>query len=833
MDPISEAVDRGMRSVTASAISERVHCRTQNIFEAAVREFESSVDQSRYEGIAESYGAALKISQIYSFEQNIALCHFRIAELLRTFTWEDVDITKTEAAIRFFETAEIDDRIGMIRERAISLTNSALCLIEKHRPTNTDLEAAKVRLTTAMALREPYSEDWAFSKFNLGIYWSTIGAVGEARLQNFTKARNYIRGAITIFGEKASEHLAVALGELARIEDRLVSTKTEVAVLRAVSTNREQLPPNTHHTAAVDPVGLGFVLYSNPQTMGLDSTPPWITDAVESQPDESSVSDISDLLTQFAVLGVAIDGLDARAAGSARWYRAKLAWLLSPNEANYEALEGALADLTAESDHELFFIRGMQLVRASRAAPGARLQSQVLLNLSSAYQKITAKRSRTRLEIFLRNHPAEIRFVACELCERGEVEAAFDLLDSTRSLLFSKESRTEQPVAAELAGFVGANWVYVTHSPTATYVIGRGTCDGRIETSAEIVREVAGARLAQLTSSIASGREGLLIAQNPQLPKSALARSTTEMLNELRPVAEAIESVRSSLKGTRLVLIPSGLYSVVPVEALSTGADDSNYRDVPKMVAATVRRSIVSVERSLSLAYCLSAPISSGLPELRHSDSEARSIVATLDSIAGLPSVETRLSATVRDMMDGLRAASILHVSSHSGADQLEPTQSAISLSDGRVAVEDILTVDSVNCSLVTLSSCQSGLAGPLVLADEFLSIQSALLHAGCRLTVGTLWPILDIVGLLFFTRFYANLASGGSMHIDFLAAWNALNETRRWMQIAPVSEIVATCDGLGVAWPLGWAHLHEDTKVLSEPSIWAAFYLSGSDVGI
>jgi len=134
------------------------------------------------------------------------------------------------------------------------------------------------------------------------------------------------------------------------------------------------------------------------------------------------------------------------------------------------------------------------------------------------------------------------------------------------------------------------------------------------------------------------------------------------------------------------------------------------------------------------------------------------------------------LQATVEDFVEAVQTSGVVHVSSHAGASQLEPMMSSISLSDGMVDVSDILRLPGLDCSLVTLSSCQSGLSGSLTLADEFLSLQSALLYSGARLTVGTLWPIMDIVGLAFFSHFYRRLSAMTVRSFDLESVWEVFN---------------------------------------------------------
>jgi hypothetical protein len=834
MNPVSQAVKRGLDSVVPGRISEAVHNRAGAIFVETVDELKAARDETQFPRFAESFGFVLGISQMEQNEGNSALSKFFIATLLRQLKWEDVDITKTEGAELFYEVAGMYRRTGEVQNRAISLTNSALSLIEKHRPSSAEREVARRRLELGLSLRELYSEDWAFSKFNLGLYWSTTETTGDDLIQDLTKAKSYINASMKIFGPESSDHLNVALGELARIEERLVSARVEIALADAVASHLDELPDRAQYTASTTPIILGFVLQSNPQSMGLAETPNWVTSAVESQPDVQSSHQIRMLLQRLRELPDGVEASGLTNPNSAAWYRARLEWILDKSLENYNCMVEALGTLSEDGDCELYFIRGMKLLESAQATSSAEISVQLLLSLSAAYSAVYSFRISARVESFLRNHPAEIRFVACELCEHGQFDDAFDLLESTRSILqLQRNDFSQDAVLVDETSFARVVWVYLTHSPKASYVLARTLDEGERRTYGEAVYSIPGARLVQLTSSRAAGHEGILVSQDPLLPASILTRAVANAIGALTPIADAINRAKHDLGGTSIVLIPSGLYSVFPLPALETSEDAPDYRRVPKMVATTMRATLHSCNRPIFSARVLSARVSTGRPELHHADLEAQTIAILLESMFPADAVSLSLSASVADLLGALRSADIVHVSSHSRADHLEPTQSSIALSDGAVTVEDILGSRQINCALVTLSSCQSGLSGPLVLADEFLSLQSALLYSGCRLSIGTLWPIIDIVGLLFFTRFYSALLSDGFASLDFNTVWEALDETRRWMRDSPVSEVIEFCDSHAVIWPLAWSRVPNDTKILSQPSVWAAFYLSGSDARV
>ncbi len=124
------------------------------------------------------------------------------------------------------------------------------------------------------------------------------------------------------------------------------------------------------------------------------------------------------------------------------------------------------------------------------------------------------------------------------------------------------------------------------------------------------------------------------------------------------------------------------------------------------------------------------------------------------------------------------------------------------------------------------LSSCQSGLSHNLVMADEFLSVQSAFFYRGCTSVIATLWPVGDFLALCFAARFYSCLAD--TQTLNALMWRKAFRATVHWLRTSPVSRVKLLLDRLGVSYELpGSVRLAPDDSLpFANFYSWGAFSL-------
>ncbi|KAI0073572.1 hypothetical protein K474DRAFT_1677785 [Panus rudis PR-1116 ss-1] len=119
----------------------------------------------------------------------------------------------------------------------------------------------------------------------------------------------------------------------------------------------------------------------------------------------------------------------------------------------------------------------------------------------------------------------------------------------------------------------------------------------------------------------------------------------------------------------------------------------------------------------------------------------ATSIISMNDS--DLPDLEGECSTT-RNIMDKITEATILHLACHGTQDVTNPLQSAFILRDGeRLTVEHLMRHPLPNAYMAFLSACQTA-ANDLEQPDEAISLSSAMLFAGFRSVLATMWPMGD-----------------------------------------------------------------------------------------
>ena len=98
-------------------------------------------------------------------------------------------------------------------------------------------------------------------------------------------------------------------------------------------------------------------------------------------------------------------------------------------------------------------------------------------------------------------------------------------------------------------------------------------------------------------------------------------------------------------------------------------------------------------------------------------------------------------------------AARVIHLAAHAQFDPVDPLGSAVLLADGSWTARDLIAT-TLSSQLVVLSACESGRLEPLR-GDEVAGLSMAILHAGARRVLVTLWPVDDRAAQLFMEHFY------------------------------------------------------------------------------
>lgn len=147
-----------------------------------------------------------------------------------------------------------------------------------------------------------------------------------------------------------------------------------------------------------------------------------------------------------------------------------------------------------------------------------------------------------------------------------------------------------------------------------------------------------------------------------------------------------------------------------------------------------------------------------------------------------------------------------LHFGTHGVIDHDRPSRSAIILSraglpdpaeqfkqglriyDGKVTVEEIVEQWELDADLVVLSACETAL-GQQAGGEGFIGFAQALLTAGVRSVVVSLWKVDDTATALLMDRFYGNLLGQTDGLDKPMPKAEALSEAKRWLRELPSAE--------------------------------------------
>jgi tetratricopeptide (TPR) repeat protein len=204
-----------------------------------------------------------------------------------------------------------------------------------------------------------------------------------------------------------------------------------------------------------------------------------------------------------------------------------------------------------------------------------------------------------------------------------------------------------------------------------------------------------------------------------------------------------------------------------------------------------------------------------------------------------------------------LRRYRFLHLATHGTADWRLPLHSALILSrdqlpdpfhqleagkpvyDGRLTAEEVLSKWKLDADLVTLSACQTAL-GKYERGEGFLGFAQALILAGSRSVVLSLWKVDDGATALLMERFYANLLGKRDGLKKPMPKAEALAEAKRWLRGLSREEALKHWAGVqgGVVRGPGRKKLpllpavpkttDKADRPYAHPYYWAAFILVG-----
>lgn len=216
----------------------------------------------------------------------------------------------------------------------------------------------------------------------------------------------------------------------------------------------------------------------------------------------------------------------------------------------------------------------------------------------------------------------------------------------------------------------------------------------------------------------------------------------------LLPVAGILEKFSS------LVIVPHGRSHLLPFHALP-------YRGEP----LGARREISQLPSASLLAYLSPGKgvdvrgkiLAVGNPDgtLAWAETEARYVASLFGAKALLGGNASEVK--VREALPG---CSLVHFATHGKLDRDSPFNSALMLAGGEELTVYELAGIRLDAELAVLSACETG-KGRTTGGDDLLGLTRALLGAGVRRAVVSLWPVDDLSTSLLMGEFYRRLLTG------------------------------------------------------------------------
>jgi len=212
---------------------------------------------------------------------------------------------------------------------------------------------------------------------------------------------------------------------------------------------------------------------------------------------------------------------------------------------------------------------------------------------------------------------------------------------------------------------------------------------------------------------------------------------------------------------SRLYLVPHGPLHYIPFQALLAPDGEPLLREEgPRLVhapSATLLFHPAWQDNRRATASCLAVGYNGeGAGQMALAEEEARSVSKLLDGdVLFGPSPKKAF------LFDRAAEYRLLHLSCHGQFDPGAPLSSALCLAAREtLTAQEVIEELRLECELVTLSACESGLSR-VRRSDELEGLLRAFLHAGAHALVSTLWRVDERSTLILMERFYQGIRAG------------------------------------------------------------------------
>ncbi len=243
--------------------------------------------------------------------------------------------------------------------------------------------------------------------------------------------------------------------------------------------------------------------------------------------------------------------------------------------------------------------------------------------------------------------------------------------------------------------------------------------------------------------------------------------STKEERNELGAAlaGQLLDPVAGRLSGrARVVVVPHAGLSLLPFHLLPFEGDVLGaVRTVSFLPAVSVAprwrdRPSVRLDGDALVVGDPTYEPGRNLRQLPSARLEAAVVASTLGATPLLGD-----AATLEAVLARLPGAHVIHLATHGRAIDGAPNSAELALAgDGRLTIADLMGSDT-QIDLAVLSACDTG-RGSATASGDVVGLTRALLGAGARDIVVSLWPVDDQTACLTMARFYERLSAGSSV---------------------------------------------------------------------
>lgn len=216
----------------------------------------------------------------------------------------------------------------------------------------------------------------------------------------------------------------------------------------------------------------------------------------------------------------------------------------------------------------------------------------------------------------------------------------------------------------------------------------------------------------------------------------------------------------------RLVIVPHDAMANVPFAALPIGdrrlCAITPITQIDRLTRLQRRRARPRAGSFLSVGR--KCYVGSGYADLPCAEREAAAVVEALGRSDG-----PRYEATSQGVLAELPTAARLHVAAHGLFDVTDPARSGIVLGDGAggyatLTLSELRHADLRGLELATLATCRSGEHARLP-GRERICLPTALLDAGARGVIASLWPVEDEPSIEIMAKLYEEIRTQPPAH--------------------------------------------------------------------